>query len=233
MQYKNVGIYNICRTLKGYDKEYFYDVSNRERAYIIEEDWENVVVYMDEAEIGSVCDRTELSRMFADAAAGKLNHICICTWFDLWHDAKTSMDEINKLRKANPSVGVSVYGSIGKRILLDFLTENPTANRLAKELLELQRMDGELSFLREFYRQITPELRNDMLQFFVDPTKLDGFLEFFYLEPQGLELEDLKNTLGLSKEDTELIRLCVPISDEGYAKLMDWVWQDLLAYYLV
>lgn len=94
-------------------------------------------------------------------------------------------------------------------------------------------MDGELRFLQEYYQQISPKLRNNMLQFFIGPDKLENFLEFFYLEPKGMELEDLEKMLGLSKEDVELIRLCAVMSDEGFAKLMKWIWQDLLAYYLV
>lgn len=233
MKYKNVGVYHICRKLKGYDDDCFRRVVNSELNYLSDQDWDNVTTYIDEVEIGSPCNRSALSQMFADAAAGKLDHIRIHSYFDLWHDAKTTIDAINKLHEVNPSVDISVHGSISERLLLEFWDDSPSFDRMTVELLELQRMDGELRFLQGYYQQISPKLRNNMLQFFIDPYKLENFLEFFYLEPKGLELEDLEKMLGLAKEDVELIRLCAVMSDEGFAKLMEWIWQDLLAYYLV
>lgn len=233
MQYKNVGVYYICRKLKGYDEDYFLQTANREISYLKDQEWENVTTYIDEVEIGSACSRSALSQMFSDAAAGKLDHIRIHSYIDLWHDAKTTIDAINKLHEVNPSVEISVHGSISERLLLDYWDDSPSFDRITVELLELQRMDGELRFLQEYYQQISPKLRNNMLQFFIGPDKLENFLEFFYLEPKGMELEDLEKMLGLSKEDVELIRLCAVMSDEGFAKLMKWIWQDLLAYYLV
>lgn len=233
MQYKNVGVYYICRKLKGYDEDYFRQAANREISYLKDQEWENVATYIDEVEIGSSCRRSALSQMFSDAAAGKLDHIRIHSYFDLWHDAKTTMDAINKLWEANPAIEFSMCFSARDCIPHKDWDNSTPFDSLAMDMLDLQRMDGELRFLQEYYHQISPAKRNMILQYFIDPYKLENFLEFFYLEPKGMELEDLEKMLGLSKEDVELIRLCAVMSDEGFAKLMKWIWQDLLAYYLV
>lgn len=233
MQYENVGVYNICRILKGYDKEYFYEVANRERSYLINESWGKVTAYMDEAEIGSVCARTELSRMFADAAAGKLDHIRIHSYYDMWHDPQIAVEEICKLREANPTIEISFYLSAQDKYPLRIWDKHLSFDRLVLEMLDLSKMVGDLRCIQSCYYQLSPQVRNMILQHNINPYKLVDFLDFFYLEPKGLELEDLEKTLGLSKNDIELIRFAADPSDEGYAKLMDWILQDLLAYYLV
>lgn len=233
MKFKNVGVYHICRKLKGYDDDCFRRVVNMELNCLRDQNWENVTTYIDEVEIGSPCNRFALRQMFSDAAAGKLDHIRIHSYFDLWHDAKTTMDAISELWKVNPTIEISMYFSAHDRIPHNDWDSSTPFDSVAMDILSLQRMDGELRFLQEYYHQISPALRDLILQFFIDPYKLENFLEFFYLEPKGLELEDLEKMLGLSREDVELIRLCAVMSDEGFAKLMEWIWQDLLAYYLV
>lgn len=233
MQYNNVGVYHICRKLKGHDDDYFRREAHADLHLLTDPEWKSVTVYMDEAEIGSRCGRAELNRMFSNAAAGILDHIRIHSYFDLWHDAKTTMDAINKLWAANPTIGISFHSSAQDRYPNRPWDKCLPFDRLAHELMELQRMDGELRFLQEFYYQISPALRIAMLQYFIDPYKLENFLEFFYLEPKGMELEDLVTMLGLPPEDIALIKFCAEPSDDSYAKILEWIWQDLLAYFLV
>lgn len=232
-QYKNVGVYTICRTHPKGNLEAHRQLAKQVGVFAMNDKWENYEMYIDEVSIGTTCDRTNLNRLINDALSGKVDLIYIDSIWDLWHNPQHFVETANMLRSLNEPIGVLIPKGINPHCppMLNSL-DHESFERMIIEVLELQKADIDLMFLAANKDYISKGTILNIFAHRIDRDMLYDFFIDFILGARDLDWLDLKSEIGLSDDDIRFLQLAFHPTDEGIERIIEWGLNDILAYYL-
>lgn len=233
--YKNVGVYAICRTHPKGDIEEFKRQTKLQCELFMDNETKNFEIYMDIANVGTVCERSNLKKLINDALSGAIDHICIISIWDLWHNPQRFIEVANMLRSLAQPIGITITKGINPHcpVMMNSL-DNDSFDRMMYEVLELQKAEMDLMFLAANHDAVSKELQRILFTHRIDQDMLYTYLvEFDALAHHDKDWEDLQKEVELSDKDMQLLQMSWHPSNEGIDKIIKWGLIDILSYYLV
>ena len=232
-QYKNVGVYTICRTHPKGDIESHRQIAQQVGVFAMNDKWESYEMYIDEVSIGTTCNRSNLNRLINDALSGKVDLIYMNSLWDVWHNPQRFIETANMLRSLNEPVGIIIPKGVNPHCptMMNSL-DKESFDRMMYEVLELQKADIDLMFLAANYDVLSKELLHLIFTHRIDNDMLYTYFIDFIMGARDLEWADIQNEIGLSDEDIKLMQLAWNPTDEGIDKIIKWGLRDILSYYL-
>ncbi len=233
-EYKKVGIYAICRVHPNGNIEEFKRATKMQCELIMYSETKNFEIYMDVANVGTVCERTNLNKLINDALSGEIDHIYILSIWDLWHNSQRFIEVVNMLRSITQPIGITISKGINPHcpVMMNSL-DNDGFDRMMYEVLELQKAEIDLMFLAANQDAISKELLRTIFIHRIDQDMLYTYLVEFDALANEKEWEDLQKEVGLSDNDMKLLQMSWHPSNEGIDKITSWGLKQILAYYLV
>lgn len=234
-EYKKVGIYAICRVHPNGNIEEFKRATKMQCELIMYSETKNFEIYMDVANVGTVCERTNLNRLINDALSGEIDHIYILSIWDLWHNSQRFIEVVNMLRSLTQPIGITIPKGINPHcpVMMNSL-DSDNFDCMMYEILELQKAEIDLMFLAANQDAISKELLRTIFTHRIDHDMLYTYLvEFDALAHHDKDWENLQKEVGLSDKDMQLLQMSWHPSNEGIDKIIKWGLTDILSYYLV
>lgn len=233
-EYKNIGVYGVCRKHPNGDEKAYRSVATEMFDCNRRPEWKNFTLYVDEANVGTVCDRANLRKLLNDAASGKVDHIFICSLWDFWHSAQILKETMDMLISLPVPVGITFPKGKTR-----FCTPMPTSlnndgyNRLIYEMLQVQKMDIDLMFLAANYEEVSEVVKSTIFQEHIDQYMLNGYLFDYFITARDIDWSDIKSEIGLSEADTFEIKESGYPSQERIKQIIEWGMRELISHYLI
>lgn len=232
-EYKNIGVYGICRKHPNGDESVFRSVATETFDYNRRSEWKKFTLYIDEANVGTVCERTNLQKLINDAISGKVDHIFICSLWDFWHNAQALKETMDLLKSFSVPVGITFPKGKTRHCTTMLSSLNDGYNRLIYEMLQVQKMDVDLMFLATNYSETSKVVKRTIFQEHIDQNILNGYFFDNYITARNKDWDDLKNEVGLSDTDVFEIKEGGYPSPEGIDQIIEWGMRNIISHYLI
>lgn len=232
MDYKNIGIYALCRILSIGDIEHFRREARFKGTRNISPDQENITLYIDEVKLGEHNDRTNLDRLIGDAESGKVDHIIIADVLDLWHSPQKVFDAMRKLKQLAVPVTMQSFPTSQYWALRNPVPFDDWEGSLIFNTLHAQRMVNDLQFVYENYDRLEERVRNGIISRCIDHEMVEEYLLFYYLEPRDMEIADFANLIGVETDDIDILKECWLPNAKQRDMMIEILGKELIAFFL-
>lgn len=243
--YKNVGLYKLCRIFPEKTTRFSVEEANKiiktdaplpflteDDITDFEEKWENQTVYYDFAEYGQECERENLTRLIEDAKSGKIDHICIYSLWDFWHSPNKLVETINELKSLPTPVGIRFYHCSSPCVFNKCTLDEKECRVIMQESELVERIILDFKSVQANKRFISKGLTRAVINKHLDTVMLLEFFADFYILPFSPSWQEIQKELGTSEKDSKALRDVWAPSKEGLTKIIRWVTQEILQYYL-
>lgn len=232
MEYKNIGIYALCRIPTIGEVEHFRREAQFKGTRNVSWDKKNFTVYMDEARVGEHCDRPKLDQLIADAETGTVDHIIIADVLDLWHSPQKIYEAMKKLSQLETPVAMHSCPTSQYWTLRNPVPFDDWEGSLILNSLHARRLVDDLQFVYDNYDNLDERVRNGIISRCIDPEMIEEYLLFYYLEPRDMEVSDFAKLIGVETDDIEILKECWLPNAKPSDVMIRVLGKELLAFFL-
>lgn len=232
MEYKNIGVYVLCRIPAIGDTDYFQREAEFKGTRNISPDQKNITLYIDEVKVGEKSDRANLDRLLADAECGKVDHIIIADVLDLWHSPQRIFDTVQRLKQLETSVTIRSFPTSMYWTLRNPVPFDDWEGSLLLNSLHALRMVNDLQFVYDNYEVLSKRVRNGIIYRCIDPEMIEEYLLFYFLEPRDMEIEDFAKKIGIEADNIDAIKECWAPNVKQLDTMIDILGKEFVAFYL-
>lgn len=233
VEYKNIGVYVMCRIPTIGRAEYFRKEAYFKATRNFSPDQKNITMYMDEVRIGEECERSNLDRLIADAMEGKIDHIVIADVLDLWHSPQKIFDMVQMLKQQEKPVSIQSFPTSQYWTLRNPVPFDDREKSLLLNSLHALRMVNDLQFVYDNYDTLDRTVRNSLIYRSIDPEMMEEYLLFYYLEPRDMEIADFAKQIGVETTDIDVIKECWSPNVKQHDMMIDILGKEMIAFHLV
>lgn len=232
--FKNIGVYGIARKHPKGDEKAYLSLATEPFYYNRKQEWTNFTMYVDEANVGTVCDRANLRQLINDAACEKVDHIFICSLWDFWHDAQMLKDTMDMLNNLPIPVGITFPKEKNRFCspILTSLNDDDGYNRIIYEMLQIQKMEVEFRFLAA-NDNMSMVAKRTIFEDHIDQKMLHKYFFDNFIVAKEMDWPDIQNAIGLSDTDIYEIKEIGYPSQEGIEQIIAWGMRGILSHYLI
>lgn len=232
VNYRNIGIYSICRIMPDGDAETYRKYAEAEVLALFNPKEKNYTLYMDEVVLGQKCERKELDRMIEDALSGKIDFILIAEAGDLWHSPQKVWDTICRLRKLETKVKIRCHTENQYWHQIDSnskLFDEP----LIHKALKVSQRDTELQFLSANWDYISPYTQGEILARNI-PSRLFGDVVMYHtFNMPDEEYETFIKSFGEDKQNIDDVIDCWDRRSPCFDTAVEIMAEKIITYFLI
>lgn len=232
MEYKNIGVYVLCRIPTVGKAEHFRKEAEYRATRNFSSDQKEYGLYMDEVKLGETSNRSELERLFQDAIDGKIGHIIIADVLDLWHSPQKIYEMVQQVKISNPTVIIQAYPSSGYWSLRNPVPFDDWEKSILLNTLHAARVVNDLTFVYENYESLDRNVRNIIISRSIDPEMIEEYLVSYYLESRNMESDEFAGQIGIEGNSIDLIVDCWRPNVKQQAVMIEIFGKELIAFYL-
>lgn len=243
--YKNVGLYKLCRIFPENATRFPVEEANETirtdapLSFLTEDDisdfeekWKKQTVYYDLVEYGQECERENLTRLIEDAKNGKIDHICIYSLWDFWHNPNKLVETINELKSLPTPVGIRFYHCSSPCVFNKSSLDEKECKIIIQEIEVVEKIALNFKSVQANKSFISKGLTRAVINEHLDSVMLVEFLTDFYILPFSPSWQEIQKELGTNEADSKALKDVWSPSKDGLNKIIRWGAQDILQYYL-